>query len=71
MVAAGEAATKLRHRTPEESRGRGPLRLRPEPAPVPMESIPENLETLLQSLASDALKEDKNSKRVRHWAYPK
>jgi hypothetical protein len=31
-----------------------------------MESIPENLEALLQSLASDALKEDKNSKRVRH-----
>ena len=31
-----------------------------------MESIPENLETLLRSLASDALKEDKNSKRVRH-----
>jgi len=36
-----------------------------------MESIPENLETLLQSLASDALEEDENSKRVRHWAYPK
>src|SRR5215216_1796710 len=31
-----------------------------------MESIPENLEALLRSLASDALKEDKNSKRVRH-----
>jgi hypothetical protein len=31
-----------------------------------MESIPENLETLLRSLASDALKEDKNSKSVRH-----
>jgi hypothetical protein len=31
-----------------------------------MESIPEDLETLLRSLASDALKEDKNSKRVRH-----
>jgi hypothetical protein len=31
-----------------------------------MESIPEHLETLLRSLASDALKEDKNSKRVRH-----
>jgi hypothetical protein len=29
-----------------------------------MESIPEHLETLLRSLASDALKEDKNSKRV-------
>ena len=31
-----------------------------------MESIPENLEALLRSLASDALKEDKNSKSVRH-----
>ena len=31
-----------------------------------MESIPEHLETLLRSLASDALKEDKKSKRVRH-----
>jgi hypothetical protein len=31
-----------------------------------MESIPENLEALLRSLASDALKEDKNSKWVRH-----
>jgi hypothetical protein len=31
-----------------------------------MESVPENLETLLQSLSSDARKEDKNSKRVRH-----
>jgi hypothetical protein len=31
-----------------------------------MESMPENLEALLRSLASDALKEDKNSKRVRH-----
>jgi hypothetical protein len=31
-----------------------------------MESIPENLEALLRSLASDALKEDKNSKRVQH-----
>jgi hypothetical protein len=31
-----------------------------------MESIPENLETLLRSLASDTLKEDKNSKSVRH-----
>jgi hypothetical protein len=31
-----------------------------------MESIREKLESLLRSLASDALKEDKNSKRVRH-----
>jgi hypothetical protein len=31
-----------------------------------MESIPENLEALLRSLASDTLKEDKNSKRVRY-----
>jgi hypothetical protein len=31
-----------------------------------MESISENLESLLRSLASDALKEDKNSKWVRH-----
>jgi hypothetical protein len=31
-----------------------------------MESIPENLESLLRSLAGDALKEDKNSKKVRH-----
>jgi hypothetical protein len=31
-----------------------------------MESIPENLETLLQSLASEARKEVKNNKRVQH-----
>ena len=31
-----------------------------------MESIPENLEALLRSLATYALEEDKNSKRVRH-----
>jgi hypothetical protein len=31
-----------------------------------MESIPENLEALLRSLAGDALTEDKNSKKVRH-----
>jgi hypothetical protein len=31
-----------------------------------MESIPENLEALLRSLASDALTEDKNSKKVQH-----
>jgi len=31
-----------------------------------MESIPENLEALLRSLESDALREDKNSKKVRH-----
>jgi hypothetical protein len=31
-----------------------------------MESIPESLESLLRSLASDALAEDKNSKKVRH-----
>jgi hypothetical protein len=31
-----------------------------------MESIPEDLETLLRSLVSDALKEDKNSKKVQH-----
>jgi hypothetical protein len=31
-----------------------------------MENIPENLEALLRSLASDALNEDKNSKRVHH-----
>ena len=31
-----------------------------------MESIPENLESLLRELASDALKEDRNSKKVRH-----
>jgi hypothetical protein len=49
----------------EEAR-RGPLRLSPESAPPPMEGIPENLEALLRSLASDALKEDKNSKRVQH-----
>ena len=34
--------------------------------PPPMESIPENLEALLRSLASDALTEDKNSKKVQH-----
>jgi hypothetical protein len=31
-----------------------------------MESIPENLESLLRSLVDDALKENENSKRVRH-----
>ena len=31
-----------------------------------MESIRENLETLLRSLASDALEEDENTKRARH-----
>ena len=31
-----------------------------------MESIPENLEAVLRLLAADGLKEDKNSKRVRH-----
>jgi hypothetical protein len=31
-----------------------------------MESIPENLEALLRSLAGDALTEDKNSKKVQH-----
>jgi hypothetical protein len=31
-----------------------------------MESIPENLETLLRALANDAFEEDKKSKRVRH-----
>src|SRR5215208_749787 len=31
-----------------------------------MESIPENLKALLQSLASNALTEDKNSKKVQH-----
>jgi hypothetical protein len=31
-----------------------------------MERLPENLEAPLRSLASDALKEDKNSKRVQH-----
>src|SRR5688572_4690101 len=31
-----------------------------------MESIPENLESLLRSLESDALQEVKNSKKVRH-----
>jgi hypothetical protein len=31
-----------------------------------MESMPENLEALLRSLASDALNEEENSKRVRH-----
>ena len=31
-----------------------------------MESIPENLESLLQSLVGDALKENENSKKVRH-----
>jgi hypothetical protein len=31
-----------------------------------MESIPESLESLLRSLAGDALEEDKNSKKVRH-----
>jgi hypothetical protein len=31
-----------------------------------MESIPEDLESLLRSLAGDALKGDKNSKKVRH-----
>jgi hypothetical protein len=31
-----------------------------------MESIPENLESLLRSLASDALEEDENTKRARH-----
>jgi hypothetical protein len=31
-----------------------------------MENIPENLESLLQSLASDAHKEGKDSKKVRH-----
>ncbi len=31
-----------------------------------MESIPENLEALLRLLAADGLKEDKNSKRIRH-----
>jgi hypothetical protein len=35
-------------------------------APLLMESMPENLGSLLRSLASDALNEDKNSKRVRH-----
>jgi hypothetical protein len=34
--------------------------------PPPMESIPENLEALLRSLADDALTEDKNSKKVQH-----
>jgi hypothetical protein len=31
-----------------------------------MESIPENLQSLLRSLASDALEEEKNSKKARH-----
>jgi hypothetical protein len=31
-----------------------------------MESIPENLEALLRSLAGDGLEEDKNSKEIRH-----
>ena len=31
-----------------------------------MESIPENLESLLRSLAGDALEENENTKRVRH-----
>jgi hypothetical protein len=31
-----------------------------------MESIPENLESLLRSLEGDALKENENSKEVRH-----
>ena len=31
-----------------------------------MESLPENLESLLRSLVSDALKEEENSKRVQH-----
>ena len=34
--------------------------------PPPIESIPENLEALLRSLADGALTEDKNSKRVEH-----
>jgi hypothetical protein len=34
--------------------------------PPPMESIPENLEALLRSLAGDALTEDKNSKKGQH-----
>jgi hypothetical protein len=34
--------------------------------PPPMESIPEDLESLLRSLASDVFKEGKNSKKVRH-----
>ena len=34
--------------------------------PPPMESIPENLEALLRSLAGDALTEDKSSKKVQH-----
>ncbi len=31
-----------------------------------MESVPENLEALLRSLACDGLEEDKNSKEIRH-----
>ncbi len=31
-----------------------------------MESMPENLEALLRSLAGDGLEEDKNSKEIRH-----
>ena len=31
-----------------------------------MESIPENLESLLRSLIDDSLKENKNSRKVRH-----
>jgi hypothetical protein len=45
---------------------RGPLHQSPKPAPLPMESIPENVESLLRSLEGDAVKENENSKEVRH-----
>jgi hypothetical protein len=43
-----------------------PLRQSHNPRHSSMESKSENLGSLLRSLASDALTEDKNSKRVRH-----